>query len=136
MNKIKYDSDLMKLINFFESITRAKVKDCIANERLIFIVEENEIGKAIGKNGIYIKMMEKKLKRKIKLVEFSNDVLQFVKNMIYPIEAMIEQDGAIIKIHGKDTGTKAMLIGRGHHSINHLTGIVKRYFDIEDIKVI
>ena len=55
MNKIKFDSDLMKLITLFESMSGAKVKDCIANEKLIFVVEENEMGKAIGRSGVNIK---------------------------------------------------------------------------------
>ena len=137
MNKIKYDSDAMKLITLFESMTGAKVKDCISNERLIFIMEENEMGKAIGKNGVNIKRMENALKKKIKLIEFNNDVLQFVKNIIYPIEILdIKQEEDDIIIHGKDTSTKAMLIGRERQNINHLIGIVKRYFDVNDIKVI
>ena len=137
MNRIKYDSDLMKLMTIFESMTGAKVKDCIANEKLIFIMEENEMGKAIGKNGANIKRMENMLKKKIKLVEFSSDVLQFVKNVIYPIEVSeIIQEDNVIKIHGKDTSTKAMLIGRERHNINHLSDIVKRYFDIKEIKVV
>ena len=127
----------MKLITLFESMTGAKVKDCILNEKILFIIEENEMGKAIGKNGVNIKRMENMLKKKIKLVEFSNDVLQFVKNMIYPIEVLdIMQEDHIIKIHGKDTGTKAMLIGRERQNINHLTELIKRYFDVEEIKVI
>ena len=136
MNRIKYDSDLMKLMTLFESMTGAKVKDCIANEKLIFVMEENEMGKAIGKNGVNIKRMENMLKKKIKLVEFSSDVLQFVKNVIYPIEVSgIIQEDNIIKIHGKDTSTKAMLIGRERQNINHLSDIVKRYFNIKEIKV-
>ena len=136
MNRIKYDSDLMKLMALFESMTGAKVKDCIANEKLIFVMEENEMGKAIGKNGVNIKRMENMLKKKIKLVEFSSDVLQFVKNMIYPIEVLgIIQEDNIIKIHGKDTSTKAMIIGRERQNINHLSDIVKRYFNIKEIKV-
>ena len=95
------------------------------------------MGKAIGKNGINIKRMENALKKKIKLIEFNNDVLQFVKNMIYPIEILdIKQEEDDIIIHGKDTSTKAMLIGRERQNINHLIGIVKRYFDVNDIKVI
>lgn len=137
MNKIKYDSDLMKLMTLFESMTGAKVKDCIANEKLVFIMEENEMGKAIGKNGVNIKRMENALKRKIKLVEFSNDVLKFVRNLIYPIDALyVKQEKGVITIHGKDTGTKAMLIGRGRQNIDHIGGIVKRYFDVEGIKVV
>ena len=148
MNRIKYDSDSMKLMTLFESMTGAKVKDCIANDRharlagdslansLIFVIEENEMGKAIGKNGVNIKRMENMLKKKIKLIEFSSDVLQFVKNVIYPIEVSeIVREDNVIKIHGKDTGTKAMLIGRERQNINHLSDIVKRYFDIREIKV-
>ena len=139
----------MKLITLFESMTGAKVKDCISNvdmrgsrkdsltNSLIFIMEENEMGKAIGKNGVNIKRMENALKKKIKLIEFNNDVLQFVKNMVYPIEILdIKQEEDDIIIHGKDTSTKAMLIGRERQNINHLIGIVKRYFNVKDIKVI
>ena|SRR3989338_9021935 len=127
----------MKLMTLFESMTGAKVKDCIANEKLVFIMEENEMGKAIGKNGVNIKRMENALKRKIKLVEFSNDVLKFVRNLIYPIDALyVKQEKGVITIHGKDTGTKAMLIGRGRQNIDHIGGIVKRYFDVEGIKVV
>ncbi|MAG91168.1 NusA-like transcription termination signal-binding factor [Candidatus Woesearchaeota archaeon] len=137
MNKIKFDSELIKLITLFESMTGAKVKDCIANDRLIFIVQENEMGKAIGKNGANIRRIENSLKKKIKLVEFSNDVLQFVKNMIYPTEALdIKNEDGVITIQGKDTSTRAILIGRERQNLNHLSSIVKRFFDIKEIKVV
>jgi len=128
---------MMKLIALFESATGASVKDCIANERLVFIIEENEMGKAIGKNGANIKRMENMLKKKIKLVEFNKNVLVFVKNLIHPIESQdIRQENGIVEIHGKDTSAKAMLIGRERQNINHLTDIAKRYFDIREIKVV
>ena len=137
MNKIKYDSDLMKLMILFESMTGAKVKDCIVNEKLIFIVEENEMGKAIGKNGANIKRVENSLKRRIKVAEFSSDAVQFVRNLIYPIDvAEVVQENSIIVLHGKDTNTKAMLIGRDRQNINNLKSIVQRYFDIKEIKII
>lgn len=127
----------MKLITLFESMTGAEVKDCIADEKVIFIIEENQMGKAIGKNGANVKRIENAIKKKIKLVEFSNNVLQFVKNIIYPIEALdINFEEGTITIHGKDTNTRAMLIGRERRNINHLSGIVKRYFDVKEIKVV
>ena len=127
----------MKIITLFESMTGAKVKDCISDENLLFIMEENEMGRAIGKNGANIKKMENALKKKIRLAEFSSDVLQFVKNMIYPIEVLdIGQENGVITIHGKDMNAKAMLIGRERKNINHLGSIVKRYFDIKEIKVL
>ena len=59
----------MRYISLFESLTGAKVKDCIVNDIVIFIVHENEMGKAIGKQGSNIKRIENILKKKIKLVE-------------------------------------------------------------------
>ena len=137
MNRIKFDSELMKLITLFESVTGANVKDCIADERItLFIIEEGEMGKAIGRNGANIKRVENMLKRNIRLVEFSNDIVQFVKNLIYPVEALeIRQENYRVIIHGRDTGSRAMLIGRERQNINHLAGIVKRYFDVSGIKV-
>ena len=136
MNKIKYDSSSIKFMTLFESMTGAKVKDCILNEKIFFIIEENSMGKAIGKNGSNIRRIENILKKKIKLAEFSNDVLQFIKNIAYPVEINnIKNENGVITIQGKDTNTKAMLIGRDRQNINHTIGIVKRYFDVKEIKV-
>ena len=126
----------MKIISIFESVTGAKIKDCILNERLLFIVEENEIGKAIGKRGINIKRLEDMLKKKIRVAGFSPDVLQFIKNLLYPLQTTnIENNDGIITIRA-DTKTKALIIGRNKQNLNNSIAIVKRYFDIEDIKVV
>ena len=137
MNKIKYDSDLMKLITLFESMSGAKVRDCIADENITFIIEENEMGKAIGKNGVNIKRVENALKRKIRLVEFSQNILQFIRNMVYPLEVRdIKQENGTITIHGKDSNSKAKIIGRERKNINSIANIAKRYFDVKEIRVV
>ena len=136
MIKAKYNSDSMKLIALFESMTGAQVKDCILNEKLMFVVEENEMGKAIGKNGMHIKKLESMMKKKIRLVEFSKDLAQFIKNLAHPIEiSNIENDDGKITLFGKDTSTRAMLIGRERQNINHIKEIAQRYFDVKEIKV-
>ena len=136
MVRIKYSSDLMKYISLFESVTRAKVRDCIVNEDVIFVVHENEMGRAIGKQGSNIKRIEGILKKKIRLVESSNDVSQFVQNLIYPIRAKeIKEEDGLVTIYGNDTKTRGMLIGRDKHKINSINDIVKRYFEIKEVKV-
>ncbi len=126
----------MKYITLFESLTRAKVKDCIVNDTVIFVVHENEMGKAIGKSGSNIKRIENILKKKIKLVEFSDNLTQFIGNLIYPLRAReIKEEDNIITIYGPDTKTKGLLIGRERHNINSIKDIVKRYFKVEEIKV-
>ena len=137
MSKIKYDSDVLKLIRHFELMTGAKVKDCIANERLVFVIEENDIGKALGNKGSKIKRLEKSLKRRIKLVEFNSDVLQFVKNLAYPMELDdVKNANGIVTVSVKGSDMKAMLIGREHKNINSFKEIVKRHFNINEIRVV
>jgi len=136
--KIKYDLDLMKFISLFESLTNANVKDCISHEdMLIFIVDEGQIGKAVGKNGVNVKRLSNMLKKKLKIVEFNSNKLQFIKNYIYPLKASdIQEENNIITITGPDTKTKGLLIGRNAKNLNDLKNIVRRFFEFEDIKVV
>ena len=136
MVRIKYNLDVMKYISLFESLTGAKVKDCIANENIFFIVHENEMGRAIGKAGSNIKRVEGVLKKKIRLAEFNGDVCQFIQNLIYPLKTKeIKEEEGIATIYCDDRKTKGMLIGRDRHNINATTEIVKRHFKIDEIKV-
>ena len=136
MARIKYDINIMRYISLFESLTGAKVKDCIVNDSILFIVHKNEMGKAIGKHGSNIKRFENALNKKIRVAEFNDSIPQFIQNLIYPIKAKdIKEEDKIITIYGSDTKTKGMLIGRDRHKINLIRDIVKRYFDVEDIKV-
>ena len=136
MTRIKYTSDIMKYMSMFESLTGAKLKDCIADDSIMFIVQENDMGRAIGKNGSNIKRVESLLKKKIKLIEFSSNVTQFVGNLINPIKAKeIKEEDGIVNIYAEDVKTKGMLIGREKHKINSINDIVKRYFQVKEVKV-
>ena len=137
MAKIKYNIDVMKYISLFESLTGAKVKDCVVNGTIFFIVHENEIGKAIGKHGSNIRKINGILKKKVKVVEFNNDVSQFIGNLIYPLKVKeIKEEDSVVTIYGNDTKTKGMLIGRDKSNINSIKDIVKRYFEVIEIKVV
>lgn len=137
MTKIKYNIDLMKYIQIFESLTRAKVHDCIEGDPLIFVVEENEIGKAIGKHGSNVRRLEGLFNKKLKIVEFSADVKQFIRNFIMPLSVgEIREESGIVEISGPDTKTKGLLIGRDRKNLENLKSVVQRYFQVEDIKVV
>lgn len=136
MMKIKYDINLMKFISLFETLSGAKVKDCISGEPLIFVVEQGEIAKAIGKNASTLHRIENVLKKKVKIVEFNDDVTLFVKNLISPLKVSdIKEENKIITIRDSDTKTKGILIGRDSKNLNKYKDIVSRYFDIADILV-
>ena len=136
--KIKYDFNIIKFISAFESLTNASVKDCfIKNEKIIFVVKENQIGKALGKKGSNIKRIEGLFKKKIKIIEFNPDLLQFVKNTIYPVKVKdIKEEDSKVIITPADSKTRGYLIGRAAVNLRNTEEIVKRYFDVDEIRVV
>jgi transcription termination/antitermination protein NusA len=140
MEKIKYDASLIKTMSLFETATRTDLKDCFIDKNglMLFVVDEALISKAIGRNGSNVRRVEQLLNRKIKIVGYTPDVIQFVKNIIYPLRAkdVQEQDGLII-ISGPDMRTKALLIGKNSQNLKNNLSIIQRYFDsIKDLKVV
>ncbi len=133
---IKYNIETIAFLNLFEKITKARVKDCFLDHNLIFIVNQGEIGKAIGKKGINIQNLEKKLRKRIKIVEFNQDPAVFIKNFIAPLTAKeIIKEEDIVKIVPDNVKTKGLLIGRDRKNLKRLQEIVSKYFNVE-IKVL
>ena len=136
MSSIKIDIKSMQLISLFESVTGSRLKDCIDGNTVIFIVEQGEIAKAIGRNASNVKRIERMLKKNIKIIEFNPDLVQFVRNAIAPLKAgeVTEQD-KIVTITNTDTRTKGMIIGREASNLKKLKDLVSRHFEIVDIVV-
>jgi len=137
--KIKYDINVMKFISMFESATGAQLHDCfMQDEKIIFVVKRGQIGKALGKKGINIKKLENMLKKKIRIIEFNEDALQFVKNAVHPLQIKdITEEAGIITITPIDSKTRGYLIGRGAANLRNTEAVVQRYFkDIKEIKVV
>jgi len=125
------DKDKIQKINLFENLTNAKVKEFFEDEKLVFIVENGDIGKAIGKQGKNIKMVENLMKKRLKIIEFNQDPLKFVKNFIYPVKPeTIELNNDFVEIKSKDRKSKGLLIGRERKNLNDLSKLLKDYFNL------
>lgn len=136
--KIKYDADLMKIMSLFETLTQAKLKDCVIDsEKMFFIVEENQAAKAIGKKGVNIRKLEGILKKKVKIVEYNTNIEKFIMNLIYPLKVKnIEQNDGVVTLSAEDLKTRGYLIGREAKNLRQFESIIKRYFEIEELKVV
>ena len=139
MERIKYDASLIKTMSIFETLTHTELKDCFIdkNNLLIFVVDEPYMSRAIGKNGANAKRLESLLNRKIKILGFTPNLVQFVRNLIYPLRVEgIDEQGGIITIEGNDSRTKGLLIGKNSQNLKNNLSIIQRYFtDIKEIKV-
>ena len=131
-----FDAQTLKIIVFFEKITDARLKDYLP-EHSLFIVEQGEMGRAIGKNAANIRKVEQLLKRSVQLVEFNSNPGDFIRRPAHPAEIIsVEEHDGIVTIRGRDTKAKGMIIGREHSKLNLLKEIVKRHFPVTDIKVV
>ncbi len=138
MNKIKFDSNLMKIMSTFEMLTGAGLKDCFIddNSTLMFIVQPNDIGKAIGKNGANIRRLSSAFNRKIKVVAFSLELEQFIKNLVHPLELReIQYEENRVILVAADTKTRGFLIGRNAQNLRNYEATIKRHFEIGELRV-
>ena len=137
--KITFDANSMKLMSMFESITLARVKDCFENKgQLVFVVEEGDIGKALGKKASNVKRIEDMLKKRIRIIEFSSEITKFVRNVIMPNKAEdITYTDGTITITPTDPKSRGFLIGRAAEILRNNEEIVKRYYsELKEIKVV
>lgn len=137
MSKIKFDLESIRTFSTVQKITRADIKDVTDyTDRQLIIVTEGQLAKAVGKNGQNVKQLERTFNRKIKIVEFNPNVIQFIKNLVFPlkIKEIIEDEG-VLTIIPPDLKTRGYLIGRNAQTLRETESIVRRYFPISEIKV-
>jgi N utilization substance protein A len=140
---IKITCDEMRYIALFENVSGASVKDCIIDEeqgRAIFIVNQGQVGVAIGRGGRNIHTLERMTGKKHEIIEYSEDAVQFIKNALKPAavrevritERMDGKKMAVVTVNPKDKG---VAIGKNGKNAERLRFLAKRYFDIQNVSI-
>jgi N utilization substance protein A len=136
MSRVIYDQEAMGMIGVLGRLLRIRIKDLFKDDDVIYcIVEQGQIGKAIGKGGENIKKASTIIKKKIKFVEFRDTVAGFVRQLIYPVMAEVELVDNVVEVRSEDRKVKGLLIGRDGKNLRFLNKVVKRFFDVE-VKVV
>lgn len=137
MKKVILDQEAFGLSSLMEKIARVRVKDCFKDEEVIyFVVAPGELGKAIGKGAINIKRAQEEFGKRIKVIEYNDEIVNFIKNIIYParVEEIVEENNVIFIKDGSKK-TKSLLIGRGGKNLMLINRAVKRFFN-KEVKVV
>jgi len=134
---VVFDTEAIKTINLFETVSQANVKDCIImDDRIYFLVEEQNL-KKIRENGQLIKNLERMLNKKILIFEYSKDVSKFLKNSIKGIKEIKirnEKGETTIKINVENS-LKSLVIGKDGKNIKALRQFLKRNYNINNLVV-
>lgn len=131
------DIKTMQFMTMFEGMTGVNVKDCLLQEnQIIFVVNMKDVGSAVGPKGANVKKLEKTFKKKIKIVGYSEDIEEFIKSIVAPLQLeKIEQEDEIITLTAKDLKTRGLLIGRNASILRSFEELIKRFFPIKELKV-
>ena len=140
---IKLTMDQLRLISLFQKITKVTPRDCIDDvkqNRLIFVVNEGKMGLAIGRNGSNIKSLQNLLKRNIELVEYFDEPIKFLKNMlnaklINEIKMDTKADGSSQAIVFVNPSNKGLVVGSAGRNAEKARLLAKRYFDIPSVLI-
>ena len=135
---IQFDTETIRLITIFENLSGATVKDCLIdseNNLVYFIVEENQAKFVIGKNGFKIKNIEKILKKRIRVFEFSNDLEKFVKNLIpkaLDIRIIETENGKVVIVR-VDKTERPTIIGRNGRNLKIFRKFLERNHKVKNL---
>ena len=146
---IKIDRQSMELISLFNNISGAIIKDCMMfknqeynSEVIIFLVKEEDVGKAIGKAGEHVKDLKAKLNKKVDVIAFSENLDRFIQNILQTTKNSIVVQNieikesrnlkktVIITVRPQDRG-KA--IGKEGSMIRKIKELVLRYFEVDNV---
>jgi len=132
----KFDTETIRLMNLFENVTGAPVKDCVVNGDVVYyVVDEGKVGIAIGKNGASVRHAERMIGKTVKLFEFSSELARFVRNLIpqaNEVKVRNENDEVIVEIK-VDKKNRAMVIGRDRKNLNLSKELLQRSYNINDL---
>ncbi|HDN82059.1 MAG TPA: NusA-like transcription termination signal-binding factor [Methanomicrobia archaeon] len=137
---LKLGTEEIKCIGLFESMTGAKVVDCILeDDKLIFVVIGRDVGLAIGKKGMNIKKMSEMSGKKIEVIEYSDVPEQFIKNILRPVKVksvlISERNNKKIATIGIAKEDKGLVIGKSGKNIKRIRSLLNRHHDITDVLI-
>jgi N utilization substance protein A len=146
MGGVVLNEQSLQLMAQFEELTGAGSRDCIVddqNDRLIFVINPGDMGRAIGKKGATIKSVSETLGKRVEVVEYSSDPAQFLKNCFLPAKVLDvdirdgeeeddDQRVAYVDIPEEDRG---LAIGKAGKNIIKAKQLAQRQHDIADVKL-
>lgn len=144
MGEIVLNEQSLQLMAQFEQLTGAGSRDCIIderNERLIFVINPGEMGRAIGKQGSSIKKASDELGKRIEVVEFSDDTEQFIRNCFLParvtsVEFEENEEGEVIAFIDVVEEDRGIAIGKAGKNIFKAKCLAERQHDVANVQLV
>jgi len=135
-----FSEEEMRYLSLLEMISGVRARDCLVSQeenKLIFLVEKEQVGRCVGRNGCHVKRLRQMLGKEVEVVGYSEDPQEFLRMLFSPAQILslklVEEDGkrvAVLEVRPQDKG---LAIGRGGNRIRKARKLVFRNCGIHDI---
>lgn len=140
MTSITLTEETLRQISLFQDLTGATAIDCLTSEeKMIIVVREGQIGKAVGKKGEKVYRLKKLLKKDVQVVEANPDPVAFLSNIFrnYGVREVTlqEKNGKAHAVVFVDPARKGRAIGRQGRNLRLARDLVSRHHDVESVVI-
>lgn len=143
MAKVKLSMDDMLLIATFERITGAAAIDVVRDDtgnRILFVVRQKQLGRAIGRGGEKVKAAADAFGRPVDVVEIADTAEDFVKNALSParvenVKISKTKSGdtvAYVSVKKEDRG---IAIGQNGRNVARARILGRRHFELDNVMI-
>ena len=141
---ITLKSEELQLMSLIQDLTTVTAKDCIFDSKLnrvIIVVNSDQMGLAIGKKGMMIKKIKNITGKLIEIVEYSDDPVKFVTNilnqdLIENIKLTKNSNNIQTIIVNVDEKNKGAVVGKNGRNAEKARSLSKKYFQINNIQIL
>ena len=139
MATVTYDTENIRTMNMFESVTGVEAIDVITREdEVYFIVPEGKAGMAIGKGGKIVKKIQNKLGKDVKIYEYSDNLGKFLNNLV-PTDLRgvdIDTEGESKEVEiSVSSDNKGRVVGKNGNKIDAIRDILQRTHGVDEVQV-
>ena len=128
-------------MGMLEKSTGALATDAVfTDSAIIFVVKQGDLGRVIGKKGMNIERLKRLFARDVQVVESAPELKHFVSNLFAPAQVQeVKQNSSgekkvlMVKVDAK---SKGLAIGTRGEKINRARLMLKRHYDIDEVKII
>lgn len=118
-------------------LTKSTALDCLIDEkfdRIIFVIKGGDMGYAIGKKGDNIRRLQGVTGRKVEMVEFAEDLHEFLVNIFKPAQILrhaCDDQTKKMNVVVSDKNDVGIAIGKGGCTIEKARLLIRRFYGYE-----
>lgn len=134
VKSMKLSNEEILYINALHQTSNATVRDCFSlNKTLVFLVNANDMGKVIGKNGKIIRQLSQKMNKKIQIVPYYKDLRKFLEHALKTKIQKIEINGNNVAVKISAMDKRMIMLNRQKFDL--VKKIMKRNYEISELKI-